>query len=349
MAVYSLTINISYLTCIASDAAVATLEPLSATFMGERNKPAMTYTLKMSMLFTLLATVIIGSAISVFALPLCKLFGIGTALALSWGPTAVRIMCISAVFGNLMVTYCTFFQATGRETPALLTSMLRNIVFMALSALVCGVLFGPAGVWWMYLLNELATAALIIILVRSVKKWRVLPIDESLIVTRLVDGSPEQISELAQAVEAFAEEKGASPLLTMRVTLMIEEICSMIAENGYQYLDSLKEKAKKHRSKKWEQLLSLRFIEVTVISLKSEGLEIHFRDNAERYNIFAQDDDDIMGNPADRIIKKNADEHFYRQYQGFNTLTVTVNNRTKSKAKTKTMTEAEAMLMDMEI
>ena len=72
-------------------------------------------------------------------------------------------------------------------------------------------------------------------------------------------------------------------------------------------------------------------IQVTLVALENRDFELHIRDNATFFNPFSlqtgriggkeQVDMDAMGM---LVIKQQAKEFFYRQYQGFNTLVVRI-------------------------
>ena len=73
------------------------------------------------------------------------------------------------------------------------------------------------------------------------------------------------------------------------------------------------------------------YIQVTLVALKDGNFELHIRDNAEIFNPFSLQTG-MVGNENDfdidavgmMVIKKQAKDFFYRQYQGFNSLVVRI-------------------------
>ena len=61
-------------------------------------------------------------------------------------------------------------------------------------------------------------------------------------------------------------------------------------------------------------------LQLTLVDTKEEYI-LHIRDNARKFNPLEVNDDDEHGIGL-RIVKKQAKEYYYRQFVGFNTLTM---------------------------
>lgn len=81
------------------------------------------------------------------------------------------------------------------------------------------------------------------------------------------------------------------------ITLAIDEICRLIAENTGNLM-----------------------LQLTLVETKEEYI-LHIRDNARKFNPLEVNDDDEHGMGL-KIVKKQAKEYYYRQFVGFNTLTM---------------------------
>lgn len=317
MAVFNVTQNLSYLTLIAPDASSATLMPMVGTFMGERNKVAVRETLRLCLKWGLIAGMIVPLAASIWARQFLGLFGLTTSTALVWGARAIRLFSLAtlaAIFNQIMLTY---YQTTQREGMAMLIGVLRGFACYILSALTFGLWLGAGGIWLMFPATEIM-AALIWVPIALSRRSATTGERDADTFTGIISNDNESISSMLAKAEEFAQSHLASMKQQIRLSLMIEELSGEIIRKG---------------STSDGQML----IQVTLIALENGDFELHLRDNAHKFNLMAQkskratslDDDEAIENMAMLLINKNAKSHYYRRYQGFNTLMVVVGDEKK--------------------
>ena len=134
--------------------------------------------------------------------------------------------------------------------------------------------------------------------------------------TKTIRNKNEELGTLLADIEAFCEERGATFKQIYYVNLIVEEICGAIMHNGF--------KNKKDG-----------YIQLTLVAADNQSFELYIRDNADKFDPFSlntgkitmdssQDSNDSMDALGIMLVKKNAKDFFYRNYQGFNTLTVKV-------------------------
>ncbi|MEG2074456.1 MAG: ATP-binding protein, partial [Angelakisella sp.] len=246
--------------------------------------------------------------------PLCALFGLGADVAGEYGVFAVRCYLSGAVFAGLNIIFMDYYQAVNREKLAFIISFLRGFALLLPFAFLCGRLFHVRGIWLMFPLTELLTLGFTLLLATQMHKW--LPSAEATVPTRmwLLDANVESILPVLSEAEEFVESLDATPRQSMRVVLMIEELCTAIIQVGFAKAQGC--------------------IQVTLLRLEDESFELHIRDNALSFNMFAAktkrissvDDvnEDTLNSLPLLLIQKNAKSHFYRRYQGFNTLSLII-------------------------
>ncbi|MDR3758871.1 ATP-binding protein, partial [Enterocloster sp.] len=134
---------------------------------------------------------------------------------------------------------------------------------------------------------------------------------EERIFLRTIENRNGDVGEIAGEAGEFCEKWDGGPKQVFYVTMVVEEICLAILEHCGE-----REKA---------------YIQITLVALEEGGFELHVRDSASGFNPFSLEtgkagdsyefDMNAMGM---MVIKEKAREFFYRQYQGFNTLTVRI-------------------------
>ncbi len=312
LAIFNVTVNFSYLLFAVYEGICSNIQPLVGTFYGEKNKRALDTLLALALRWGFLLGTASALTAGILAAPICCLFGLSED-NVALGTAAVRLLCISTVFGGFSIVMGCFYQAIGKDKLALRINFLRNFALY----LIFAVLFAAIGInmfWWIFPATELASLLLWRFwkgyLDRTNKKtWEVL--NEERIFNQTID-KKEEFCLLAAEVEAFCSRWSASPTQQYYVNLMVEEICQAIISNGFSELEN-------------------GYIELTLIANEDNSFELHIRDNAVSYNPFdmktkriEKDSDEGMESIGVLLVKNKAKEFFYRRYQGFNTLTVKV-------------------------
>ncbi len=309
VAVFDLTINISYIALAMFVAAGEVLRPMVSTFLGEKNRKAVKDTLAISLFFS----VTIGFAIIVglwfFAPSINTIFGISESVSHSYGILAVRIYLVSALMAGVNTILMDYFQVIEREKYAFIIGLLRGIVVIPF-AFIGAFLFETNGVWVMYPLSEALTLTLALILLKRSHRAMEHADKDCKSDTFLIDFQKGSLAVALEGIESFLEEIEIPMKKRMAVVLMVEEIYNAIQTMGLKGQEGL--------------------MQVTVIKWLDEDFELHIRDNAPQLDLFSKTAQKITSEFEEEaidslpiiLIQKNAKSHFYRNYQGFNTLSV---------------------------
>lgn len=314
VAVFGVTLNISFLAMAAFTAAGGTLLPMVATFMGERNIKAIKSTLYLSLGWGMLLGVLGITVLWVFAAPLCQIFGLSAEITNQYGAFAVRCYLAGAVAGGASIIFMDYFQAANREKMAFFVSFMRGFALFLPMAILCARLFGLAGIWFMFPLTEALTLCIALVFFLLWRKHMETLQQTVPTKTWLISATELSCAPVLLEAEEFAEKLGASPKQSMRVVLMIEELCSAILQSDFAPPNCC--------------------IQVTLLRMRNRDFELNIRDNALSFNLFAAEthilkkaedtNEDALKSLPLLLIHKNTKSHFYRRYQGFNTLSLTI-------------------------
>ena len=316
LAVFNVVLNISYVCMGLYDGVGATIQPLAATFCGERNHSAQRHTLKLALIWGTGLGVVMAGAGALLAPWIAGVFGLSSEM-LPMGALALRCYCLGVPLAGLSVMLGAYWQAEGREDRTMVLTSLRS--FVVYLAFAVPLSMGPLErFWWMFPGIE-AVSLGIIWLYCTLQALRRGPASQNLeeqpIYHYLLREDLEELSHLLEEVEAFCDQQGASMQQTYFVTMTVEEMCQAIFEHSEQAgaMDT--------------------YIQITLFQSAPALFELHIRDNASAFDPFslrtsrisdAENEESALDSIGVLMVKKKAKEFYYRHYQGFNTLTVRV-------------------------
>lgn len=298
VAIFDITVNSSALVTAVVDAVVLAMIPLVSTFFGERNHAGMRGSLKVSLIAGTGLTAAGAGLMIIFAGWYCGFSGLSS-IFIGDGAYFMRAFMISTVLACVNTVFAAYFQNIGLEKWSYAIMALRGLVVL----LPAGILFSTGG-YRLFCLCFIATEALVLALV--VCLWIYVgrtgrdgsrSFAGSTIFSESFIGSCEQISDTCERLQGFLEENGEDVREAYFITLAVDETIRLIAENG-------------------EELM----LQLTLVK-EDERYTLHIRDNACRFNPFDVSDEDESGLGL-KIVKKQATDFYYRQFVGFNTLTV---------------------------
>ncbi len=298
IAVYGMGESVKGIVIFAVDAIVVAMTPLISTFYSEHNKDGLKKCMKLSSVTGVLGTLGISLVMVLIAKPYCMYAGL-SGETLSLGVTALRILMVSSVFNAANMVLTSYFQNTDKEKLAYISVFLQGAVLLA-----GGFLLSMAGFetfWWAYTLSE-GTVLLIGIMMFVYSEKGIKGAKQNALLMHTFSetfvGDCEKISRICEDIQNFLEENGSSPKKAYLVTLAVDETCRLIAENS--------------------DLLTLQL----TLTIDKDGYILHIRDNAAvRFNPFEIMDDDERGMGL-KLVKSQASDFYYRQFVGYNTLTV---------------------------
>ena len=310
VAVFDVAQNASYLILYLYDAAAKALQPLVSTFHGEKNRAAVARSLRLALGWGLAFGMLAAGLIGLFPQAVCAAFGLSGEEAAAVGGTALRLYCLSSVFAGVSVVLEAYFQSVEREREAFVLATLRGCAVLLPVTLLLAVVW-PSGLWWVFPIGEGLSLGVFLLW------YRARPAGEGTfpperILYRQIRSRTEDLGGLSGEVDAFCARWGATPRQEYLAHLAIEEISVAIISKAF-------------------DRVSDGYIQITLIACPDGGFQLHVRDNAAWFDPFSLEtgkmgesgsfDMDAIGM---LVVKKQAKDFFYRQYQGFNTLVVSI-------------------------
>lgn len=309
VAVFDVIQNASYFVSYVYDSAAKAAQPLISTFCGEHNETAKRNVMGLGLKAGCAMGILSAALIALFPGTVCAVFGIHSGEALALGRAALRIFCLGTVFAGVNALMESYYQASGREKGVFIITTLRSAVILFPVTWFCSRL-GAEGFWWLYPATEFLSFAVFCVFMH-VYPLRGDGLREERIFQRTIENRNGDVGEIAGEAGEFCEKWDGGPKQVFYVTMVVEEICLAILEHCGE-----RERA---------------YIQITLVALEEGGFELHVRDSASGFNPFSLEtgkagdsyefDMNAMGM---MVIKEKAREFFYRQYQGFNTLTVRI-------------------------
>ncbi len=310
VAVFDIVQNASYLILYLYEGTAKAMQPLLCTFHGERNEKAADRTLMLGCRSGFVAGGFMAVLVAAFPDAICRLFGMESAALIALGSRALRLFCLSSVFAGIGMLLETYYQSVEEERSAFALACLRGWVVL----LPCTVLFSFTSLryfFWLYPVCESISLS-VFLLWRNRMRKGVADFDHNRVFSATIQGENEDITGLAEEIGNFCGQWDAQPRQVYFVMMAVEEICmSIVAKN--------RQKARNAT------------LQITLIALAEGAFELHLRDNTEIFNPFSLHsarageqsgfDMDALGVT---IVKQQAKDYFYRNYQGFNSLVVRI-------------------------
>lgn len=308
VAVFDMVQNASYLILYLYEGTTKAAQPLVSTFYGEKNDVAARRTRSLALQWGIAAGGTATALICLFPGFICGVFGLYGDTLTALGAVALRVYGLSATFAGVSIILESYYQSVNEERSAFVIAFLRGCGVL----LPCTVAFSflsLRGFWWLFPVTEALSLALFFLWRRATR--RAGAFDAARVYHMTIHGS-DDIAALTGGIEGFCEQWEAAPRQQYFVTMAVEEVCMAIITNAFGNMDDGE-------------------IQVTLVALENGDFELHIRDNAAFFDPFSlhtgrlggkeQVDMDAMGM---LVIKQQAKEFFYRQYQGFNTLVVRI-------------------------
>lgn len=310
VAVFDMVQNASYLILYLYEGASKAVQPLASTFHGEKNETAARRTLSLGLVWGIAAGGAAAGLISLFPGFICGVFGLHGEELGRLGATALRLFCVGSVFAGTSILLESYYQSVEEEKCAFLITLFRGCAVL-LPCTVFFSFFSLENFWWLYPVNEIVSLG-VFLAWRCMARGRTLTFDEERLLRRTIHGRNEDISEMTGCIEAFCERWDATPKQQYFVAMAAEEVCMAIITKAFS-------------QKEGEE------IQMTLAALENGEFELHIRDNAALFDPFSlhtgrvgQEEGVDMDAMGILVIKKQAKDFFYRQYQGFNTLIVRI-------------------------
>lgn len=308
VAVFYLVMNCSFVAISVYQAASEAMQPLAATFAAEHDRQSLRYLLKITVTVGLASGLVLAGAAALFAGPISSAFGLAGRTEQELAVRAIRIFLLSTPFSGVLKMLISYDQSTGRIRTAAFGSFLRNAAFLLPVTLVLGI-FLPSGFWWVFPITEVLSLA-VLLPVRDYRRkktaGRGVPV-----MSMTMTNDNRELGIVMEAVEKFCGENEVPAGTAMQLQLAVEELCAVTIARAF--------------SGKPEE-----YIRVTLAREKDSRYVLHIRNSAPYFNPLdmkmekARTDmtAEVMDSIGVMMVQKKAKNLSYRNYQGYNVMTV---------------------------
>lgn len=298
VAIYDVVVNVVALVFAFIEASVMAFTPLCATFIGEGNRHNVKACLRIAIIAGVVTTALATILLVIFAYPVCLFVGLDQSIAAE-GAYALRLVALSYIFACINCIVATYCQTVEKEGSSFLITVMRECILLLGFAAVA-FLFDKSAFWYVYLAAEGFSLAGIlvfafvkkVILHKNIIEWK-----EKIVFSESFNGSCEKISDTCERMQQFMQEHDVAIKQAIMITLAVDETCRIIATQS----GDLK-------------------LQITLV-LEDDICIVHLRDNASKFNPMEIDEDSDEGLGL-KIVRKRTKEYYYRQFVGFNILTL---------------------------
>ena len=298
VAIYDVVVNVVALVFAFTEATILAFTPLCSTFTGECNERNVKACFKTAIVTGVATTTLATLLLVIFAEPVCRFVGLDGSIAAD-GAHALRLVALSYIVACINCIVATLYQTMEKERVSFVITLMRELVVL----LACGTiafLVNREAFWYVYLAAESISLVAILgflIVPKAVMHKGIVDFEEKVVFSESFSGSCEKISDTCERMQEFMESHDIAMKQAMMITLAVDETCRIIAEQS----GDLK-------------------LQIT-LALEDDVCIVHLRDNVSKFNPMEIDEDseEALGL---KIVRKKTKEYYYRQFVGFNMLTM---------------------------
>ena len=293
---------------------------LAAIFYSDEDRTALHTLVRTMSWYSLAMDGAVIIAVQFLASALVGLF-LDDAAAAQLAARGLRIFSLSLLPCSLNSTLKNYYQGIGRVRLTELISVLQNMAFPVLAALILSSFMGTDGVWFSFLFGETLTLAVIFAVIWTKHKkvtaaaedFALLPVDFGVAPENTLEmtvTAKEGVTEASRRAAEFCKAHGESPRNSMLISLCVEEIVNNIVEYGF-------------RQKDYES------VEIRILFKDDEQKVIRIRDNCVgfdpvEYLRLHEETDDPVAHIGLRMVMKMVRHANYVNSLGLNNLTLTL-------------------------
>lgn len=165
VAAYGVVANISLVTMSIFNGLAQGTQPLISECYGRGEPENVKKLLRWGVLTCLVLELLIVGASWLFTDPLVNIFNSEhNPELLRYAHTGLRLYFLGFLAAGINILLVAYYSAIDRSRPAIIGSLLRGAVAIAVSAIVLASLFGIAGVWISFLVSEVITFVVVVLL-----------------------------------------------------------------------------------------------------------------------------------------------------------------------------------------
>jgi anti-sigma regulatory factor (Ser/Thr protein kinase) len=314
VAVFSIIENLSVLFIFLYEFIGKTSQPLYSTFFAECNFTELHRMLRYGLIYSTVLGALATALVMVWPQVLDLLFGLEDVEDAAKAYYAARVFCGSSIFMGVALLLQNYLQSEEDEWGAFLIVFLRRLGASLPIALVLAE-YGFYAFWFVYPLAEIVTLIILYFYKRSRGERHT--IDPARVYSATFLGRVADVAAQIDSAEAFAKTWGAGEKTCNTLRLAMEEICGVMNERAAR--------------QEGDPLLS----QLTLIAQKDGTLTLHLRDDGKELDPFrlSVEQADPESKPVEDIdvralglhaVKTHVRQYLYRNYHGFNTVTLTV-------------------------
>ena len=309
VAMFDVVINISYLIYGLYQAFSDTMQPLATTFSAEHDKEDLRYLRSLALRCGLLLGIVMAGAVALLSVPLAQLFGMRQADGLTVAARAIPIFCLSTPFAGYLIIMTGYYQSTDQGLMAGLATIFRTLIFLIPVTTAAGWLF-PGDFWWLFLFSELGSLAAMLLADLFIGRRLRRKLADVPVYSAVMDNDNHELARVLDGATAFCEEREIPIKQATLIQLAVEELCLVTIQQAF-------------TGAKGE------YIQLTLVET-GEGYILHIRNSAPYFNpldmrmerLSAESQEELLDSVGVMMVRKRAKSLRYRNYQGFNVMTV---------------------------
>ena len=225
---------------------------------------------------------------------------------------AIPIFCLSTPFAGVTIILTGFYQSTGQEKLATLATVFRTIVFLLPTTFTAGLLF-PHDFWWLFLISEVGALSALIVEARiNAGRTKASNDMETPVFSATMDQNNRELGKVLEEVTAFCERQEIPMRQSMLIELAVEELCAVTQEKAF--------------TGKPDEYICL-----TLAKEQNGDYVLHIRNSAPYFNPLEmsmgrmnEQSEELLDSVGVMLVRKRAKDFHYRNFQGFNVMTVTI-------------------------
>lgn len=313
VAVFDVVMNVSYLAYGIYQAYSDTMQPLAATFHAEHDRDDLRYLLNLAIRHGLIVGMTAGALLCAFAKPVSLLFGLTDQKTLEVSVRAIPIFCLSTPFAGVTIILTGFYQSTGQVRLASLATGFRTLVFLLPLTYTAGRFF-PHEFWWLFLASEVGSlGSLVVAASINGKKNAAQREKQTPVFTASLGRDKEGLGPVMEQVTAFCEARQIPARKALLIEQAVEELCLVTQELSFTGRPD-------------------EYICLTLAEEENGDYVLHIRNSAPYFNpldlrmdrVSAESQAELLDSVGVMMVKKRVKDLHFRNYQGFNVLTVRI-------------------------
>ena len=314
VAVFSIIENLSVLFIFLYEFIGKTSQPLFSTFFAECNFGELHRVFRYALIYSLVLGILAMVLVMAWPQILDLLFGLEDVEDVTKAYYAARVFCGGSVVMGVALLLQNYMQSEEDEWGAFLVVFMRRLGASLPIALVLAE-YGFYVFWFVYPLAEIVTLIIMYFYKRSRGERHA--VDPARVYSTAFLGKVSDVAAQIDTAEAFAKTWGAGEKTCHTLRLAMEEICGLMNERAAR--------------REGDPLLS----QLTLIANEDGTLTLHLRDDGQELDPFRLSAESV--NPESKqiedvdvralglhAVKTHVRQYLYRNYHGFNTITLTV-------------------------